>query len=219
MVVENQGLGENGRLSEHRRLLMQDKALKFRQHIVAIAHRKAGGKGARAFFPEVFRIAASIIEHDATAFCSHAEEIFDEIEAFGQEPELDDDWVDEITGEKDAFYFSTETLVRQAEPLPGLKRGRKAKAPDEQHVVRAVEEAVQSFEQAMAVSHIEQPRHWIEVIGKALTEEGGTADFERLRELTQLSVGALFLGLLLGQHNWTLVQETFYGQVTVMQSR
>ena len=44
------------------------------------------------------------------------------IEAHGQEPELDDDWLDELTGEKDSFYFSTDSIVQALPPLPRRKR-------------------------------------------------------------------------------------------------
>ena len=174
-----------------------------------------GEEGQRAFFPEVFRIASELIERDADSFCDPAKEVFEKIEAHGQEPGLDDDWIDELTGENDNFYFSTDSLEKQRETLPGRKRGRKPKEPDDEAVVKAVQEAVQSFEEALAVSHVEQPQAWITTIKAALDKEGGTADFDTLKKMTQLSTGALFLGLLLGQENWKMRQDCFYGQVMV----
>ena len=209
---------KTGRLSDRQKKRVMGRAVAFRQRVVAIARGKAeekGGKGGNAFFPEVFRIASELIEQDTDGFCDRAQEAFEEIEAHGQEPQLDEDWVDEITGENNNFYFSTDSLEKQREKLPGRKRGRKPKAADEEAVVKAVQEAVQSFEDALAVSHVEQPQRWITKIKTALEEEGGTADFDTLRKLTQLSTGALFLGLLLGQENWTLGQDCFYGRVTV----
>ncbi|MGB3669720.1 MAG: hypothetical protein WA783_03520 [Phormidesmis sp.] len=126
-------------------------------------------------------------------------------------------WIDKITGENDNFYFSTDSLEKQRETMPGRKRGRKPKGPDEQKVVKAVQEAVQSFEDALAVSHVEQPQAWISRIKRALDEEGGNADFDTLKGITGLSTGALFLGLLLGQDNWTLGQDCFYGLLTVVE--
>lgn len=93
---------------------------------MAIAHKKANREGEKAFFPEVFRIASELIEQDTDGFCDPAEMVFEEIEAHGQEPQLDDDWIDELTGENDNFYFSTDSLVQELEKLPGRKRGRKS---------------------------------------------------------------------------------------------
>lgn len=206
---------KTGRLSDQQKMVAQGRAIAWRKKIVAISREKAKEKGGNAFFPEVFRIAGELIEQDTDGFCDRAEEIFEEIEAHGQEPQLDEDWIDELTGENDCFYFSTDSLEKQRDTLPGLKRGRKSKAPDEEAVVKAVQEAVQSFEDALAVSHVEQPQEWITRIKRALDKEGGTADFDSLKRITQLSTGALFLGLLLGQQNWELRQDCFYGRVTV----
>ncbi|MEL6881048.1 MAG: hypothetical protein AAFP09_11015 [Cyanobacteria bacterium J06607_10] len=96
------------------------------RRVVAIAHKKANREGEKAFFPEVFRIASELIEQDTDGFCDPAEMVFEEIEAHGQEPQLDDDWIDELTGENDNFYFSTDSLVQELEKLPGRKRGRKS---------------------------------------------------------------------------------------------
>ncbi|MGC1309360.1 MAG: hypothetical protein WA885_19235 [Phormidesmis sp.] len=218
MVVAEGGKGGNGRLSDEQKKEVQGRALEWRQRVVAIAHQNATGQKGRAFFPEVFRMASELIEKDTGEFCNHAQGVFDEIEAHGQEPSLDDDWIDELIGENDNFYFSTDNLGKQKEKeaLPGRKRGRRPKGPDEKAVVKAVQEAVQSLEDALAVSHIEQPKEWIQAIRVALRDEGGTADFDRLRDMTQLSTGALFLGLLLGQQNWELRQKDFYGQVMVV---
>lgn len=208
---------KTGRLSDQQKRVVQERATAFRQKVVAIAHKKANREGGSAFFPEVFRIASELIEQDTDGFCDRAEATFEEIEAHGQEPQLDDDWIDELTGDNDNFYFSTDSLEKQRETLPGRKRGRKAKGPDEEAVVKAVQEAIQSFEDALAVSHVEQPQEWITRIKTALEHEGGTADFDSLKRMTQLSTGALFLGLLLGQQNWTLRQTEFYGRVTVVE--
>ena len=76
---------------------------------------------------------------------------------------------------------------------------------------QVVEEAVQSFEQAMAVSHGEKPQEWIEMIKVALRSSGGEANFWQLQRCTGLSPGALFLGLLLGHQNWITTQIDFEG--------
>ena len=162
---------KKGRLSEAQNKGVQERALAWRRNVVAIAQGKANGKGGNAFFPEVFRIASELIEQDTDGFCDRAEMVFEEIEAHGQEPQLDDEWIDELTGENDNFYFSTDSLVKERESLPGRKRGRKPKEPDDEAVVKAVQEAVQSFEDALAVSHVEQPQAWITTIKAALDKE------------------------------------------------
>lgn len=182
-----------------------------------LARARAAGQGQERgnFFPEFFRLAADQIEEDVIEFCDRAALVFDEIDAFGQEPQLDDDWLQELTGAKDSFYFSTDSLVTELPPLPGMKRGRKAKPLTEKEVVKAVQRAVQQTEDALAVAHLENPFDWIQKIAAALNEKGGTASFATLRQTTGLSPGALFLGLLLGQEQWSMQQETFYGQVVV----
>lgn len=199
------------RLFEQKHQAAIQKAIDFRQHVTAIAH----AKGTDAFFPELFRIAADLIEQDANDFCDRAEVVFEEIEAYGQEPQLDTDWLDELTGEKDNFYFSTDSLVSELPPLPGRKRGRKPQPPKEREVVQAVQMAVQEAEDALAISHMENPSDWIDRIQRALAGSGGAASFGALRNATGLSPGALFLGLLLGQEHWTMTQTEFYGQVEV----
>ena len=203
---------------------MQGKAISWRQKVVAISRERAREKGGNAFFPEVFRIADELIEHDTGEFCDLAEEVFEEIEAFGQEPQLDEDWLGELTGERDSFYFSTESLVRELEPLPGRKRGRKPLSDLEvQRLTREIENAIidenepeQSFEQALAVAHGENVQDWINSIKRALSDsENREIDFWRLQQLTRLRPTELFLGLLLGQEHWTIGQREFYGQLFV----
>lgn len=201
----------SSRLSDQQHQAALQKAIDFRQQVTAIAH----AKGKDAFFSELFRIAADLIEKDANAFCDRAAEVFEEIEAFGQEPQLDDDWLYEITGENDNFYFSTDSLVTELPPLPGRKRGRQPTPPQEKAVVDAVQQAVQQAEDALSVAHLENPSDWIDRIHKAISLSGGRASFGALRSATGLSPGALFLGLLLGQEQWSLHQAQFYGQVVV----
>ena len=228
---------KTGRLSDQQKMMAQERAISWRQKVVAIALQNSqrmgqvnGGtskEGQRAFFPEVFRIASELIEQDTGEFCDRAGEIFEEIEAHGQEPGLDDDWIDEITGENDNFYFSTDSLVRERETLPGLKRGRKSLTDDEvERITREVTNAIiddrnetgLSFEQALAVAHAENVDDWINAIKTVLEDSGnGEMDFWGLHKLTHLRPAELFLGLLLGQQHWELAQKEFYGQVNVCQ--
>lgn len=190
---------------------LQRKALHFREQI----EQESQNKG----FAEVFRLAALRIGEDIDGFCDRAQEVFDEIEAFGQEPELDESWLQEVTGETDNFYFSTTSLVQEAPKLPS-RRGRKKKTqPDELAVVTAVEEAVQSLEDALNVSHSEDVQSWVQKVGTSLQDmhENSGVSFWQLQELTNLQPAALWLALLLGHQHWTIEQsqETFYQDVIV----
>ncbi|MGB3293238.1 MAG: hypothetical protein WBB01_09650 [Phormidesmis sp.] len=205
----------SNRLSQQQHQAALQKAIEFRQHGTAIATAKGQIHGTDAFFPELFRIAGQLIEKDAQAYCDRAEEVFEKIEAYEREPPLDKDWLDELTGEKDTFYFSTDSLVTELPPLPGKKRGRKPKPPDEKTVIEAVQMAVQEAEDVLSVAHLENPKDWIGRISLALADSGGSASFAELHKATKLSPGALFLGLLLGQEQWDLRQAEFYGQVVV----
>ena len=231
------GKEKKSRLSDEQKKVVQGRAISWRQKVVAIAlqnsqrmgqvNRGTSEEGQRAFFPEVFRIASELIEQDTGEFCDRAEMVFEEIEAHGQEPQLDDEWIDELTGDNDSFYFSTDSLVRELESLPGLKRGRKPLSDDEvESITREIENALiddrnetgLSFEQALAVAHAENVQDWIEAIRRALgNSHNGEMDFWGLHKLTHLRPAELFLGLLLGQQHWELGQPEFYGQINVCQ--
>ena len=177
-----------------------------------MARRKVEGHKFESVNGAMFAICAELITRKTDKFCENAEDEFDSIEAHGQEPELDDDWLDELTGEKDNFYFSTDSIEQGLPPLPRRKRCKQPDGElDEVQMAAVVEEAVQSFEQAMAVSHVEKPQEWIEMIKRSLAENGGEANFWVLQSCTGLSPGALFLGLLLGQQNWITTQIDFEG--------
>ena len=206
-----------GRLSREKLRSLEGRAHRFRQLVTRLATRKVQARQFDSLYAATFAISAELIERKADWISEKAEDTFDEIEAFGQEPELDDDWLDQLTGEKDNFYFSTQSLVKELERLPRKKRARKRKGDlDEQQMAAVVEEAVQSMEEALSVSHVEQPQIWIDAIRGALRKKkNGTASFSQLSEATGLSKGALFLGLLLGQENWDIAQDHFYEQVWV----
>lgn len=200
------------RLSKTQQQRAQQKAACFRQQV----ERESQGKG----FTEVFRLAALRIESDVEGFCDRAQEVFDEIEAFGQEPQIDQDWLKEVTGETDNFYFSTDSLVQEASKLPN-RRGRKKKVQaDERVVVAAVEEAVQSLEDALSVSHSEDVQSWIQRVVTSLRsvrEQHNGISFWQLQKITKLQPTALWLALLLGSQHWRIEQaeDDFYRDVTV----
>ena len=70
-----------GRLSDKQKQRAQEKAYRFSARAEEHSRRKG--------FAEAFRIAALQIEADVDNFCDRAQEVFEEIEAFGQEPQLE----------------------------------------------------------------------------------------------------------------------------------
>ena len=200
------------RLSEAQQKRAQQKAARFRQRV----ERESKGKG----FAEVFRLAALRIEADVDGFCDRAQEVFDEIEAFGQEPEIDEEWLKEVTGETNSFYFSTESLIQEAPKLPSRRERKKKEQVDERVVVAAVEEAVQSLEDALNVSHSEDVQSWIQQVVTSLRsreKQHNGISFWQLQKITRLQPTALWLALLLGGQHWTIEQakDEFYKDITV----
>ncbi|MGC1308307.1 MAG: hypothetical protein WA885_13850 [Phormidesmis sp.] len=159
--------GDSERLSEKQWLKLRHSAMQFRQQVV----QQGNGLG----FAEVFRLAADRIEADVECFCDRAERIFEEIHAWRKEPPLDRDWLENITGEQDCFYFSTENLVKGPDRLHRKQRGRRRRQrePDEAEGVQVVEKAVQNLEDTVAVSHSENVKDWIWKIAITLDERGG----------------------------------------------
>ena len=200
-------------LSPERKQRAHEKAKRFRDEVTA----KALEYDRQNFFIALFAIAAERITQDADDFCDRAEEIFAEIEAFGQEPQLDSDWLAEVTGEKETFYFSIDSLLTELDPLPRRARQDNPTALDEEEVAQAVEDAIQSAEDAISVAHAENSREWIQRIMTVLQGQiqGSAITFPLLLRSTRLSPIELWLGLLLGHEHWSMQQECFYGEIEI----
>lgn len=226
-------LGENhslDRLKEGRRIRIIEKAAAKQEKLIAIARQRASDgvqEGQGLFFLLLFQLAGESIEADVETFCDRAEEVFEEIEAYGQEPQLDEVWLGEVTGEKDIFNFSTENLVSDLISPPRKKRKQKQLSQEEIDRLREeVENAIldddhkgeeeQDYQQTLAVAHGENVTEWIEYIKTALqNSKTGILEFWTLNKRTRLQPTELFLGLLLGQKHWEIGQSEFYGEVTV----
>ena len=212
------------RLSEQQLQALKDRAALFQKRLVQVAKRKVPQEGTNqgAFFAVLFQLAAAGIEDDVEGFCDLAEQIFEEIEAHGQEPLLSEDWLSEVTGEKDNFYFSTENLVSDLISPQRKKRHKKVLTEQERERLRQEVEAAVidneplDVEQALTVAHGENVEGWIMTIEKAFIEsQDSILEFWDLRKKTGLQAAELFLGLLLGQEHWILGQDTFYDKVLV----
>lgn len=68
------------------------------------------------FYPALFDKAAHAIAEATDEFCDRAEATFEDIEAYGKEPTLDESWLAEVTGDRDSFYFSSDNLL--VPPVP-----------------------------------------------------------------------------------------------------
>ena len=55
----------------------------------------------------------------------------------------------------------------------------------------SLHDALPIFEQALAVSHVEQPQQWIEKIKRALENNSGRLEFWKLQSKTGLSQGEI----------------------------
>ena len=212
------------RLSKQQLQALKEKAAEFQKRLVQVAKKKVpDGTNQGAFFATLFQMAAECIEDDVEGFCDLAEQSFEEIEAHGQESQLSEDWLAEVTGEKDSFYFSTENLVSDLVSPLKRKRWKKQLSEDEiERIKNEIENAIVEeddspcdLHQALAVAHGENVEHWIETIKKALEHEDRTLEFWTLREKTELKPAELFLSVLLGQEHWFITQDKFYGTIAV----
>lgn len=212
------------RLSEQQMELARKRASEFQEKLVEQARgRVPHGADEGVFFAALFHLAGETIELDVDGFCEKADEVFEKIEAHGQEPQLDGDWLGELTGDRDTFNFSTDNLVSELVSAPRRKKRKKELSQEEQARIRQeIEDAIideqeegQSFEQALAVAHGEDVQHWVKKINRALRKQGGKADFWTLWKTTKLQPVELLLGILLGQQHWSIRQDTFYGNVMV----
>ena len=213
------------RLSPQQLEQVQIRAEQFQKKLVLRAKGRGDSRSTEGsvFFATLFRLAAETIEDDVESFCDLAERLFEEIEAHGQEPQLDGDWLGEIVGDRDTFNFSTDNLVSDLVSLPRKKRRQKVLSQDEQDRLRKeVENAIldegeeQNLQQALAVAHGENVNDWIEKIRMALQEsESGVLEFWTIRRKAGLIPAELLLGILLGQHHWIIEQRVFYGEVLV----
>ena len=114
------------RLSEQQMELARKRASEIQVNLVEKARgRVPHGADEGVFFAALFHLAGETIELDVDGFCEKADEVFEKIEAHGQEPTLDTDWLGEIVGDRDTFNFSTENLVSELVSAPRRKRRKK----------------------------------------------------------------------------------------------
>ena len=133
----------NDRLSQERLRHLEKWAVRFRQLVNWVANRKVERRQFESVNGAMFAIAAELIARRTDKFCENAEDEFDSLEAYGQEPQLDDDWLNQLTGENDCFYFSTDSIEKELLPLPRRRRMRQRRGDlDEAQMGRVVEEAV-----------------------------------------------------------------------------
>ena len=216
------------RLSKQQLQALKEKAAEFQKRLVQVAKKKVpDGTNQGAFFATLFQMAAECIEDDVEGFCDLAETIFEEIEAHGQEPQLSEDWLAEITGEKDNFYFSTDNLVSDLVTKPRRKRRKKQLSDDEieqiKHDIEAAiidDDSPRDLHQALAVAHGENVEEWIRTINQALEKsDSRSLDFWMLQKMTGLESAELLLGLLLGQEHWMIEQRDFYDEVLIKRKK
>lgn len=109
---------------------VKDKALSAHDRLVRTAQKRSADQQG-AFFTALFHLAAEAIKDDVKQFCDRAKATLEKVEAHGHEPQVDKDWLKEVTGEKDNFYFSTEKLMSDLVTTPRRKRRKKRLSDDE----------------------------------------------------------------------------------------
>lgn len=154
---------------------------------------------------ERLRRAGEQILADAEGFCDRAEDTLNDLEAWGQEPTLEMDWLSGVVPEE-LYYFEAGKLVATASGLPELPRKVRVRSSR----VEVVDASVDVSE-VLGLAHAEDPKAWQSAIALALDSQAQPVRFWALVEATGLRPGELLLGLLLG--GWALSQEEFYGEL------
>jgi hypothetical protein len=154
---------------------------------------------------ERLRLAGEQILADAEGWCDRATDTLDDLEAWGQEPVLEMDWLSAIASEE-PYYFEPGKLVATASGLPELPRKVSGRSP----CVQVVDASVDVSE-VLGLAHAEDPQAWQNAIALALDSQAQPVGFWALVEATGLRPGELLLGLLSG--GWALSQAEFYGEI------
>ena len=144
--------------------------------------------------------AAASILRDANRFHDKAQAALDDLEVFGREPEITDDWLDDLIEPDPTYYFDPTSLITP-EPVEPRQVSPRERANVIAQVEAAIEEATVN---PLSVAHAESPSDWQGRIEKAMAGQSGPISFGDLAKLTRLSGGALMLGLLLT--NWLIVR-------------
>ncbi|MEO0659799.1 MAG: hypothetical protein AAFY74_20350, partial [Pseudomonadota bacterium] len=137
----------------------------------------------------------------------------DDLESWGKEPELADDWfLDAPTPER--CEPNLEAAVRLLPRAPRQPTDRQCDA------VTCVEQAITATEFAAAIgtAHIEDPTGWGKRIALAM-DGRERIKFWALIEATGLSSGELLLGLLLGGWRMEPQGDDFYGDFVIRGSQ
>ena len=156
---------------------------------------------------ELERAAIALLK-EAEDFCERAHEELDDLEAWGKEPTISEDWLASFVPEED-YFFSAELPQSFVEDLPRKERVRST-------AEEKVMDASVDVSALLALAHPEDPQAWQMAIEQAIGTHKEIA-FERLLADTQLSRAELLIGLLLGasQGRWKLCQRAFYGELLV----
>ena len=151
---------------------------------------------------------------DVESFCLEANETLDDLEAYGKEPVLDDDWLDGLSESDTPFYFSTDSLEYQQEQEP--EEWHRQLRLNLRQQPQPVEEVVFSTPEAIAdvleLAHQEDIDVWQSAIAEVMTKHQYLS-FTQLRQLSGLQPVELLVGLLLG--HWKLRQQSFSGEIEV----
>lgn len=149
---------------------------------------------------------------EVESFCIEANETLDHLEAYGKEPVLDESWLEDLSSSDKPFYFSTDSLESESELEPEEKHRQLRLninlTPTEERAFPSSD----SIADVLVLAHAEDVESWQLAIANVMASHKRLS-FTTLLELSGMRPGELLIGLLLGE--WTLKQQTFYGELEV----
>ncbi|MEO0760113.1 MAG: hypothetical protein AAFY78_24955 [Cyanobacteria bacterium J06648_16] len=156
----------------------------------------------------VLKLGSVVMERDATAYHDRALLDLEDLENWGQEPELDDDWF-AATPAPERCEPNLEAAVT---PLPRAPRTPNALTP--QVVPKCDDLTEAEAVAAVGVAHVEEPIDVFNRRVRAAFAGRNRVGLLELAEQTGEKPNGLLIRLLLG--GWRLEQTEFYGEVEVL---
>jgi hypothetical protein len=126
----------------------------------------------------------------------------------GQRTRAGRHWLSGILEPEQPYYFDTESLLSPAPRAP-----RQPSQRERATMQACIQAAIDQTEAALDIAHSEDPSDWQQRIAEAMEGRNSARRFSALLRDTELSPGALLLGLLFG--GWGLEQRDFYGELEV----
>lgn len=151
---------------------------------------------------------------DVETYCTEANGALDDLEAYGKEPTLDAEFLNDLASSDSVYTFSTDSIERELEPEPTIRhrqlRLNLAAQPQAQDLASA-----DDISEILSLAHSEDVDLWMRAIAGAMSGRARVG-FRELLYLSGLKPSELLIGLLLG--SWVLMQQSFYGEIEISQA-